>query len=203
MNSFVIDAIARGGYLGIFVLMALENIFPPLPSEVIMGMGGHLVEQGQMAFWPLLIVGTIGTTAGNYFWYWIGARWGYRWLEPFVNRWGRWLTVDMDEVDRASRLFRRYGEVIVFFFRFFPLMRTMISLPAGLAQMNVWRFLLFTFAGSAIWNAALILAGKWASGSLENFEQYAGYAVLAMLGVAFVAYIYRVITWRPKDRTGE
>ena len=94
MDTLILDIIARGGYLGIFFLMALENIIPPVPSEMIMGIGGLLVQRGDMAFWPLLLIATAGTTAGNYFWYWLGHRYGYERLEPFVARWGRWLTLD-------------------------------------------------------------------------------------------------------------
>ena len=93
MHELIIDTIARGGYWGIALLMAIENIFPPIPSEVIMGIGGVLVARGTMEFWPLIVAGTLGSTAGNYAWYWVGDRWGYRRLAPFVARHGRWLTV--------------------------------------------------------------------------------------------------------------
>src|SRR5688572_23937267 len=82
MQEFIFDAIAFGGYWGILVLMAVENVFPPIPSEVIMGIGGVLVARGTMEFWPLIFAGTVGSTAGNYVWYWVGDRYGYKRLKP-------------------------------------------------------------------------------------------------------------------------
>ncbi len=198
MHEFIIDAIALGGYVGIFFLMALENIFPPIPSEVIMGLGGVLVARGEMEFWPLLLIGTAGTTAGNYCWYWVGDRWGYRRLAPFIDRWGRWLTLEWEDVERASHFFRRHGDWVVFLLRFSPFLRTIISLPAGLAHMNLWRFLFFTFLGSIIWNGALILGGKWLAEWLQQYEAAFGYGILALIALMLAAYAWRVVTWKPR-----
>ncbi|QYU69954.1 DedA family protein [Leptolyngbya sp. 15MV] len=198
MHEFIIEAIALGGYVGIFFLMALENIFPPIPSEVIMGIGGVLVARGEMAFWPLLLIGTVGTTVGNYWWYWLGDRWGYQRLAPFVDRWGRWLTLEWEDIERASHFFRRHGDWVVFLLRFSPFLRTIISLPAGLAHMNVWRFLFFPFLGSIIWNGALILGGKWLAEWFEQYEQAFGYGILALIGLALAGYAWRVATWKPR-----
>ena len=94
MTDFILNLIAWGGYAGIFVLMVLENVFPPIPSEVIMGLGGMAVARGDMSLAPLIATGTIGTTVGNLFWYWIGRRIRYDRLRPFVEKHGRWLTLD-------------------------------------------------------------------------------------------------------------
>ncbi len=198
MHGFIIEAIARGGYLGIFLLMALENVFPPVPSEVIMGVGGVLVARGTMQFWPLLIIGTLGTVAGNYAWYWVGDRWGYERTRPFIDRWGRWLTIDWEHMERASRFLQRHGQWVVFFLRVSPFMRTMISLPAGLAHMPLGRFLLFTFAGSLIWNAALILAGSALAQFFERNDVVVGWVILGLIGLAIAGYVWRVLTWTPR-----
>ena len=200
MHEFIIDTIARGGYWGIALVMALENIFPPVPSEVIMGIGGVLVARGAMEFWPLLIAGTLGSTAGNYAWFWIGDRWGYRRLRPFIARWGRWLTLDWEHIEQASRFFRNHGQWVVFFLRFSPFLRTIISLPAGLSHMNVWRFLIFTFAGSAIWNVLLILGGQWLATYLEESQDVIGWIILGFLGLGLVGYVWRLLTWKPRVR---
>ncbi len=163
MTEFILNLIAWGGYVGIFILMTLENVFPPIPSEVIMGFGGMAVARGDMDMTPLLIVATLGTTAGNMVWYGIGRWIGIARLKPFVDRYGRWLTLTWDEVEQLNRFFNRHGLWVVFFFRFLPTFRTMISLPAGMAKMGMPRFLLATFVGSAIWNAVLAYAGLcWA-----------------------------------------
>ena len=114
MAAWILTLIEQGGYWGIAFLMFLENVFPPIPSELIMGMGGIAMARGTMAFWPLLIAGTIGSTLGNYVWFIIGDRCGYHRLRPMVMRWGRWLTLDWQDVEAASRFFRRHGQWIVF-----------------------------------------------------------------------------------------
>lgn len=202
MHEFIIDAIAWGGYFGIFLLMALENVFPPVPSEVIMGIGGVLVERGQMEFWPLLTIGTLGTVAGNYAWYWVGDKWGYERTRPFIERWGRWLTLDWEHMESASRFFRRHGQWVVFFLRFSPFMRTMISLPAGLTHMPLGRFLAFTFAGSLVWNAALILAGSALAGFFEENGEVMSWIIVGLIALAVVGYVWRVLTWTPRETEG-
>lgn len=199
MNSLIINTIAKGGYIGIFLLMALENIFPPMPSEIIMGYGGVLVAREQMAFAPLLVIGTLGTVAGNYFWYWLGRRWKEPDLKRFIQKHGRWLTFEWSEFEQARQLFRRNGDWIVFFLRFSPFLRTIISLPAGLAKMKLWRFLLFTFLGSLVWNGALIWGGSKLSGVISRYETYASWAVGAFIALGVAWYLYRVIKWQPSD----
>jgi membrane protein DedA with SNARE-associated domain len=203
MDQLILDTIQRGGYLAIALLMALENIFPPIPSELIMGLGGIMVARGAMEFWPLLIVGTLGTTVGNYVWFWVGHRFGYHRLEPFIARWGRWLTLDWENVEQASRFFQRHGQWVVFFLRFSPFLRTMISLPAGLMQMPLGRFLIFTFLGSAIWNALLILGGQWLAPYVEQYESAMTWIIAASVVLALAAYLWRVVTWKPRDRPSE
>jgi membrane protein DedA with SNARE-associated domain len=197
MGEWIIRLIEQGGYWGIALLMALENVFPPIPSELIMGIGGLAVARGTMEFWPLLIAGTIGTTAGNYVWFLVGDRFGYKRLRPFVARWGRWLTLEWRDIERATRFFQRHGQWVVFGLRFSPLLRTMISLPAGLSHMKHWTFLLFTFAGAAIWNALLIKGGHWLAEYSEEVERWAGPVVLGIVVVSVVAYVWRVLTWQP------
>ena len=200
MTQIILDTIRQSGYVGIFLLMALENIFPPVPSEIIMGFGGVLVARGDMAFWPLLLIGTTGTLAGNLFWYWIGWRWGEEQLHGFIDRHGRWLTFEWGTFVHARQTFRKHGEWIVFLLRFSPFLRTIVSLPAGLAHMSLWRFCLFTFLGSLVWNGLLILGGQALSGIVERYDTVVGYAVVAMIGVGVLYYVYRVVTWAPAAR---
>ena len=200
MSDIIITLIDRGGYIGIAVLMALENIIPPIPSEIIMGLGGLAVARGTMQFWPLLIAGTIGSTFGNWCWYWLGNRLGYERLGPFIDRWGRWLTMDWQHVEQASHFLRKHGQWVVFFLRFSPFLRTIISLPAGLAHMGRWRFLIFTFLGAGIWNALLILGGQWLHRYQTIVEHYLGPAVIAFVALAAAAYLWRVMTWVPRPR---
>ena len=179
MTDWVLRLIDAGGYWGIFVLMILENVFPPIPSELIMGIGGIRVGQGRMEMAWLLFAGTLGTTVGNYFWYLVGHILGFARLKPLVDRYGRWATLEWHDVEALDRLFGKYGQIVVFVFRFMPALRTMISLPAGLFRMGHvrfqartdvkgrilhilnthGRFLAFTTAGALIWNTLLAYGG--------------------------------------------
>jgi membrane protein DedA with SNARE-associated domain len=164
-----------------------------------MGIGGVLVGRGEMQFWPLLGVGVAGTTLGNYVWYWIGDKWGYRRLEPIIARHGRWLTLDWEHIEKGSAFFRSHGQWVVFFLRFSPFLRTIISLPAGLSHMSLWRFLLFTAAGAAVWNALLIEAGRRLAPFIERYETIASWAVGGGCALILAFYLYRVFTWKPRQ----
>ncbi len=195
MTEFILNLIAWGGYVGIFILMTLENVFPPIPSEVIMGLGGMAVARGDMDMTPLLIVATLGTTAGNMVWYGVGRWIGIARLKPFVDRYGRWLTLTWDEVEQLNRFFNRHGLWVVFFFRFLPTFRTMISLPAGMAKMGMPRFLAATFIGSAIWNAVLAYAGLLLGSRFEELQVYVGPVAIVTTAAVVVVWAYRVVTW--------
>ncbi|MDC8753289.1 DedA family protein [Erythrobacter sp. sf7] len=197
MTEFLLELLDKGGYPGIFLLMMAENVFPPIPSEVIMGAAGVLVARGQMTFVTLWIVATAGTVVGNLFWYWLGVRWSEETLKKVIDRWGRWLTFEWDEFLKARDTFRKYGDWIVFLLRFSPLLRTIVSLPAGLAKMKLWRFVLFTALGSAIWNGILIFGGKAIAGLIDRYETLAGYGIVAFVLLGVAVYVYRVVTWEP------
>jgi membrane protein DedA with SNARE-associated domain len=198
VTELILNLIAQGGYLGIFLLMALENVFPPIPSEVIMGLGGMAVARGDMAVVPLVLWATAGTTAGNYWWYWVGRRLGYERFRPFIERHGRWLTLDWEDVERLHRFFVKRGGGVVFVFRFMPTFRTMVSLPAGMTGMPLPRFLVWTFAGSLIWNTVLAYAGILLGSRFQALERYVGPAAIALTVVMVLGYLYRVATWRPR-----
>lgn len=200
MTEWVLEIIARGGYWGIALLMAVENVFPPIPSELIMGLGGINVARGAMAFWPVLIAGTLGSTAGNMVWYEIGRAWGVERLRPFIARWGRWLTLDWSDVEYIVAFFRKHGHHVVFWLRFSPFLRTMISLPAGMARMNRAKFAIFTMAGAAIWNTLLLGAGYYLGTNFKELERYTGPVAIATLVIVVAAYLYRVATWSPSGK---
>jgi membrane protein DedA with SNARE-associated domain len=188
------------GYLGVFLLMVLENVIPPVPSEVIMGVGGIAAAQGKMNFALLVAVGTLGCAIGNLFWWEIGRRYGYERLKPMVDRWGRWLTMEWEDVERLRRFFDRWGGVTVFVFRFMPLGRTVISIPAGLLHMPFWRFLAYTTAGSLVWNTILVGVGFWLGTTFETIDHWIAPGVTAIVVIALVAYVWRVLTWKPRQQ---
>ena len=196
MADWIIHLIEQGGYWGIALLMFIENVFPQIPSELIMGAGGIALARGTMSFWPLLIAGTLGSTLGNYLWFLVGDRLGYHRLEPFVRRWGRWLTMHWHDVENASKFFQRHGQWVVFVMRFSPFLRTMISLPAGLAHMKHWKFLVFTFAGAAVWNTLLIYGGKWLADYFAELHQLAGALIGGLIVLAVLGWLWRVWRWK-------
>ena len=201
MTEFILDLIEGWGYVGIFILMFLENIFPPIPSEVIMALGGVAVAQGRFEFWPLVAVAVAGTTLGNWVWYGIGRWVGYERLKPLIDRYGRWLTLDWDEVERLHAFFLKYGSGIVFVCRFLPIARTMISLPAGMVRMNQLKFLIWTAAGSTIWITALAGAGSWFGKQFAEVDRFIGPLAVVAIGTLVLVYFYRVVTWKPKPRS--
>jgi membrane protein DedA with SNARE-associated domain len=198
VTEFIINLTAWGGYFGIFLLMVLENVFPPIPSEVIMGLGGIAVARGQMEMVPLIVAGTAGTVVGNYFWYWIGWRLGYQRLRPFVDRYGRWLTLDWEHVLQLERFFRRHGQWVVFVFRFMPAFRTMVSLPAGMTRMPQARFLVWTAGGAAIWDTFLAGAGYYLGTNFRELDVFIGPATMVTMAGVGVFYVWRLLRWQPR-----
>lgn len=197
MTDWVLNLIDAGGYWGIFLLMVLENVFPPVPSELIMGIGGIRVGQGHMDMGLLLLAGTLGTTVGNYFWYMAGRLLGFKRLRPLVDRYGRWATMEWKDVEALDRLFGKYGQGVVFVFRFLPVFRTMISLPAGLFRMGHVRFLLWTAAGALVWNLVLAYAGYLLGFHFNQIDKYVGPIATICVIAAIIAYLWRLFTWKP------
>lgn len=189
---------ANWGYWGVFLLMVLENVIPPVPSEAIMSMGGIAVAKGQMNFAVLVAVGTAGTVLGNLFWWEIGRRLGYKRLRPLVDRWGRWLTMDWHEVERLKSYFDRWGGPTVLIFRFMPIGRTLISIPAGLMHMPFWRFVGYTAAGSIIWNVILVSVGYGLGKGVEDIDHWVAPVVTAIVVSIVILYLWRVVTWKPR-----
>jgi membrane protein DedA with SNARE-associated domain len=166
--QWIDQVISSFGYGGVVTLMLLENLFPPIPSEAILPLVGFLVNRGDLAGIPALIAATLGSLVGALVLYALG-RWGGR---PLVLRYRRVLRVTEAELDRADGWFDRYGGWIVLFGRMVPLARSVVSIPAGMSEMPVWRFALLTALGSAVWNALLIGAG-WFLG--ENWLRVTGF----------------------------
>ena len=200
MDDFIVGVVEQLGLLGIAVLMAMENIFPPMPSEAVMGAAALAIERGTFSFWTVMIAGTLGTLFGNYLWFWLGHKLGYERLGPFIDRFGRWLTLDWEDVERSSRFFRKHGHWVVFFLRATPVMRTMISLPAGLAHMNPIKFCIFTAAGAALWNAMLIVGTQWLARTFGNIDNIVSWIIIGIAAASVLGYLVRLATWKPRSQ---
>ena len=158
------------GYGAIFLAMFLENLFPPIPSELIMPLAGFYVQQGQLNFLPVVVAGLLGTLVGAMPWYGIGRLINEERLEVWLGRNGRWLGISPAELARSRRWFTRYGTSLVFWGRLVPGVRTLISVPAGIELMPFFPFLVWTAAGSLIWTILLTLAGVFLGESYNNVE---------------------------------
>lgn len=185
--TWITDFISRIGYAGIFILMLLESACIPIPSEVTMPFGGFLVNEGRFNFWWVVLSGTLGNLVGSWLAYFFGW-WGQ---EPVVRasvrRWGKYLLISEGELDRAEAWFRRFGDPIVFFSRLLPVIRTFISVPAGIAKMNFFKFTIYTFLGSFLWSYLLTWIGLTLGENWGELEKYFRQFELIIAALLFIA----------------
>jgi membrane protein DedA with SNARE-associated domain len=156
LSSFIVATISALGYGGIVLLMAIESACIPLPSEIIMPFSGYLVSTGELNLWGVAIAGAVGCVLGSLVAYWVGMYGG----RPFIEKYGRYILLSRHDLDIADRWFSKHGEVIVFVSRLLPAIRTFIAFPAGVARMNLTRFVIYTFAGSLPWCLGLAYVGQ-------------------------------------------
>lgn len=197
MATWIIETITQSGYLGIFLLMLLESIFPPIPSELIIPFAGFAAANGQLDFVGVLIAASAGAVVGMIPWYVAGRVFGLGRVRTLADRYGRWLTLNAEEVDTATRAFHRFGPWIVLVGRLVPLIRTLISVPAGLAKMRVVPFFAASFIGALIWNTLLAGAGYILAEHYDLVETWLDPGTTIVMGLAVLVYIYRLVTWRP------
>src|SRR6516162_822305 len=156
VSTFIIATIASFGYGGVIFMMAIESACIPLPSEIIMPFSGYLVYRGRFDLWPVAFAGAIGCVVGSLVAYWVGMYGG----RPVIEKYGRYVLISMHDLDLADRWFARRGEIIVFASRLLPVIRTFIAFPAGVARMNLTRFIVYTFLGSLPWCLGLAYVGQ-------------------------------------------
>jgi membrane protein DedA with SNARE-associated domain len=156
LSAIIVAVISTLGYSGIVLLMAIESACIPLPSEIIMPFSGYLVSTGQMNLWLVALAGAVGCVLGSLVAYWVGMKGG----RPLIEKYGRYLLVSKHDLDLADRWFEKRGEIIVFVSRMLPAIRTFIAFPAGVARMNLKRFVIYTFAGSFPWCLGLAYIGQ-------------------------------------------
>ena len=195
MFDFISGLIASSGYLGIAGLMLLENLFPPIPSELIMPLAGFVAARGELNALGVIAAGCAGSIAGALPWYAAGRSLGRERLRHFAERHGRWLTITPRDLDRAFRWFDRHGAFGVFAGRLLPALRTVISLPAGLAEMSLAPFLFWTALGTLLWTSLLVGAGYVLQSQYEMVQSVLNPLTTGVLVLAGVFYIYRLITF--------
>jgi membrane protein DedA with SNARE-associated domain len=193
MVDWITGIISATGYLGIFLLMLAENIFPPIPSELIMPMAGFVAGEGELH--PILVglAGTGGSVLGALLWYYVGKWLGQERICHVAAQYGRWVTLDEKDVSQALIWFKQHGGKAVFLGRLVPALRTLISVPAGVARMAPGPFLLASTGGTVIWTGCLTAAGILLKGEYTRVSSYIDGTAKILLGLLVITYVYRVM----------
>lgn len=199
MASWIIDFISQQGYIGVALLMVLENVFPPIPSELIMPFAGFVAARGDLNGIGVLLAGTAGSVLGTLPWYVAGRFLSVQRLKAWAGRHGRWLAMSPGDIDLAEHWFHRHGERAVFLGRMVPAVRSVISAPAGIVGMNLWRFLAWSVAGSMLWVGALVAFGYLLEDQYERVAQWLDPVSKVIVGIAVVVYVWRVATFKQAD----
>ncbi len=196
MVEWVIGVVQAGGWPAVLFLMFLENLFPPIPSEVIMPLAGFVVARGQMSMVAALLAGVAGTLLGNVFWYELSRMIGADRIRPLVGRYGRWFAVGEEDLRKAERTLEKYGPFALSFGRLLPGIRTVISIPAGLIRIPRHLFYLWTTIGSTVWTAFLLVAGYMLEDHYDQVEKWIDPLAYVVVGGILVTYVWHIWTTR-------
>lgn len=194
MVSNLTHLISTYGYIAVFVLMTAESALIPIPSEVTMTFAGFLAGLGVMNVWVAILIGALGNLIGSLLAFWLGRKMGEGWIRMAIRKWGKWLLIHEDDFNTALKWFSKYGQGITFGSRLLPIVRTFISLPAGIAEMDTKKFAIYTFVGSFIWSGVLAFLGlklgqNWTA--VEPFFRKFQFVIIGLFVLAVAAYIYR------------
>ncbi|HEY9550100.1 MAG TPA: DedA family protein [Kiloniellaceae bacterium] len=189
----------QGGYPAVALLMFLENVFPPIPSEVIMPIAGYAASRGDLSLPLAVLAGAFGSLAGAWLWYGIGHWLGAERLKAWAGRHGRWLTLSPRDVDRADEWFDRHGGKAVLFGRMIPAVRTLISVPAGIAGMPTVPFLIYSTVGTLVWTGALAGLGYALGDQYETVGKWLDPVSKGIVAVLLFGYLWRVVTFKPEQ----
>jgi len=197
--NHIVDLVSQGGYPGIFLLMLAENIFPPIPSELIMPLAGFVAAQGELDIVLAILAGTAGSVVGALPWYYAGKLFGAARLKRMASRFGRWMTVAPDDIELASVWFVRHGRAAVFFGRLIPAIRTLISVPAGIVRMPMLPFLFYSTIGSLLWTSLLAAIGYILQAHYTLVEGYIDPLSKGVVILVVLIYLYRFIRFKPQQ----
>lgn len=193
LSSLIIHLISQSGYLAVFLLMTLESMLLPIPSEVTMPFAGFLAQEGHVLLWLIILIGALGNLVGSLIAYAVGYFLEERVIVALIKKYGKYILITEHDYTRAMKWFQRYGSGVTFFSRLLPVVRTFISLPAGLSEMNIWKFSAYTFLGSLIWSAFLAYVGYLLGRNWEAihplFQKFQD-VIIVLLAVALVYYLY-------------
>lgn len=193
MENWITQFMEQYGYIGVFLMIALENVFPPIPSEIVLTFGGFMTTYTRMTVTGVVIASTAGSVVGAVILYGIGLLLDVERLEKIIDRWGHILRITKEDIYKADSWFDKYGIWTVLFCRMVPLIRSLISIPAGMSNMKFGLFLLFTTIGTLIWNIILVSVGaalgeNWAS--ILNFMDIYSNIAYAIIGIGIIVFLF-------------
>jgi membrane protein DedA with SNARE-associated domain len=199
ITGFLLDMVERLGAVGVGFAILLETVVPPIPSEAVLGLAGVLINDGRLDIVPVVLCATLGSILGAIFFYYVGRALGPRRSHAFLDRLP---LVETEDVDKTFAWFERHGRSAVFFGRMVPIVRSFVSVPAGVVKMPLPQFLLYTAGGSLIWNSILIGLGVAAGDFIQNNLKYFDYAVVVAVVLAVGWMAYRRVTQIYRGRAG-
>jgi len=197
--DFATNFIESAGYTGILVLMMLESMVAPVPSEAVMPFAGFAIYEGTLNWPGVILFSTIGSIIGSLIGYWMGAKGG----RPLVEKWGKYLLLDKHDLDVTEKWFKKRGDITVFVCRFIPLVRHVISIPAGMGRMNLMRFSIYTVIGAGLWNTILTIAGYYLKDHWSEIMKYShtiDYVIGGILIIIVLYYGYKLYKNRKKAK---
>ena len=196
MANWIVRTIESTGYFGIVFLMFLENVFPPIPSEFIMPLAGFMASKEEQTLPGVVLAGTIGSVLGALALYYAGYFIGDRRLNRLIDKYGRWLTISLEDLERAKGWFAKHGRLAVLVCRLIPGIRSLISIPAGIARMPLVSFLFYTAIGSGFWTALLAYGGYVLGDKFQQVEKYLNpVSYVVLLAIALI-YVKRLLSTR-------
>lgn len=208
MQEFMLSIINQFGYLGVFLLIAIENIFPPIPSEVVLLFSGFMTTYTELNVVIMIIASTLGSLVGAIVLYYVGKILNKERLKKIVSgKIGKILRLKNEDIEKADRWFDTKGNKTVFFCRFIPIVRSLISIPAGMSEMPMLKFLIYTIVGSAIWNTVLIIAGNMVGENWVNilniFEQYSHITLIVLILIFIIGCTIFYVNKSKKSKKNE
>ncbi len=194
LTNWAKDFVESAGYIGVFLMIVLENVFPPIPSEAILPLAGFLAGEGRFWLPAVIVAATLGAVAGALILYYVAYAFGDKRVRWLINRYGKWFAVSEKDLDTANDWFDRHGNQAVLICRLVPIVRSLVSLPAGLRRMPLHSFIVYTAIGSGLWNTLLIVAGWWLGDNWEDVSHlvdYLDYPIYIAIVGAVVWFIWK------------
>lgn len=194
MTDWIISIMEQLGYFGIALLMFLDNVFPPVPSEIIMPSAGFAASQGQLSLIGVIVAGSLGSLIAAAALYWIGRKISHEALFNWVDCYGKYLFIKSNDVKKALDWFERYGHRVVFFGRMIPAVRSLISIPAGMSRMPFWKFMSYSALGTIIWTTFLAYVGFYFGNNTELMQQIfsrVGYVIITICMIVGSIWLYK------------